>query len=268
MFLVDTHCHLNKEYYPDGLEGLFARALENGVRRLVFASADVATSREAALAGARRDEPEIYSLAGVHPHEAEKVSPGYIDELEEIAKNERVCAVGEIGLDYFYDHSPREVQRRVFREQIGLAKKIGKPIVIHVRDAQERSVGDANGELLRILCEEGAEKTGGVIHCFSGNLRDAEAALALGFYISFAGPVTYPKNQALREVAMAVPLDRILCETDSPYLAPQGFRGRQNEPRHVRSVYEYLSMLKGLPMEDFALAVKENGERLFRWAGR
>lgn len=269
MFLVDTHCHLNREYYPDGLGDVFARAAENEVRRLVFASADVATSREAAaLAGARRDEPEIYALAGVHPHEAEKVSPDYIAELEEVAKSERVCAIGEIGLDYFYDHSPREVQRRVFREQIGLAKRIGKPIAIHVRDAQERCAGDANGELLRILREEGAEETGGVIHCFSGHMEDAEAALALGFYISFAGPVTYPKNQALREVAMAVPLDRILCETDSPYLAPQGFRGKQNEPWHVRSVYEYLSMLKGLSLEDFALAVKENGERLFGWAGR
>ncbi|MDO5116826.1 MAG: TatD family hydrolase [Synergistaceae bacterium] len=269
MFLVDAHCHLNREYYPDGLADIFARAAENGVRRLLFASADVATSREAAeLAELQREAPELYALVGVHPHEAERAAPDYIARLEELAGGERVSAIGEIGLDYFYDHSPRDVQRRVFREQIGLAKRLGKPIVIHVRDAQEKGAGDANGELLRILREEGAAESGGVIHCFSGNREEAEAALELGFYLSFAGPVTYPKNQALREIAMATPLDRILCETDSPYLAPQGFRGKQNEPRHVRSVYEYLSMLKGLSLEDFARAVKENGERLFGWAAK
>ena len=266
MFLVDMHCHLNREYYPDGLAEVFAHAADNDVRRMVFASADVATSREAAaLASAQTDSPEIYALAGVHPHEAENVSPSYIAELEAIAADKRVCAVGEIGLDYFYDHSPREVQRRIFSEQIELAKRIGKPIVIHVRDAQNRAEGDANGEVYAMLREQGADAVGGVIHCFSGHAEDAKAALELGFYISFAGPVTYPKNQALREISMTVPLDRILCETDSPYLAPQGFRGRQNEPWHVRSVYEYLSMLMGLPLEEFAQVVKENGERLFRW---
>lgn len=266
MFLVDTHCHLNREYYPDGLVEVFAHAADNDVRRMVFSSADVATSREAAaLASSQTDSPEIYALAGVHPHEAENVSPFYIAELEAIAADERVCAVGEIGLDYFYDHSPREIQRRVFSEQIELAKRIGKPIVIHVRDAQNRVEGDANGEVYAMLREQGADAVGGVIHCFSGRAEDAKAALELGFYISFAGPVTYPKNQALREIAMTVPLDRILCETDSPYLAPQGFRGRQNEPWHVRSVYEYLSMLMGLSLEEFAQAVKENGERIFGW---
>ena len=137
-----------------------------------------------------------------------------------------------------------------------------------MRDAKERSEGDANGELLAILREHGADKIGGVIHCFSGSMSDAEAALELGFCISFAGPVTYPKNTALREIAMAVPLDRILCETDSPYLAPQGFRGKTNEPFHVREVYEYVSMLKGVPMEEFAAAVKENVERAFRLEAR
>ncbi|MCF0247095.1 MAG: TatD family hydrolase, partial [Synergistes sp.] len=197
MFLVDTHCHLNREYYPDGLEGLFERAAENSVRRIIFASSDVNTSREAlSVAGEHRNAPEIFALAGVHPHEAEKVSPGYLDDIEEIAGSERVVAIGEIGLDYFYDLSPREIQQRVFREQIRLAKKVRKPIVIHVRDAEDRNSGNANGELIQILREEGAEEIGGVIHCFSGHPEDAEAALSLGFYISFAGPVTYPKNTA------------------------------------------------------------------------
>ena len=269
MFLIDSHCHLNKEYYPDGLDGVFERAAGAEVKRMIFASADAATSREAAeLARAQTAGPEIYALAGVHPHEAAAASPSYLDEIRELALEPRAVAVGEIGLDYFYDISPRDTQRRVLREQLELAKEIKKPVVIHVRDAKDRSEGDANGELLAILREHGADKIGGVIHCFSGSMRDAEAALELGFYISFAGPVTYPKNTALREAAMAVPLDRILCETDSPYLAPQGFRGKTNEPFHVREVYEYVSMLKGVPMEEFAAAVKENVERVFRLEAR
>lgn len=240
------------------------RAAGTEVKRMIFASADVATSREAAeLARVSTEGPEIYALAGVHPHEAAAVAPSYLEKIRELAREPRVVAVGEIGLDYFYDISPRDAQRRVLREQLELAKEIKKPVVIHVRDAKERSEGDANGELLAILREHGADKIGGVIHCFSGSMSDAEAALELGFYISFAGPVTYPKNTALREVAMAVPLDRILCETDSPYLAPQGFRGKTNEPFHVREVYEYVSMLKGVSMDAFAAAVKENVEKVF-----
>lgn len=264
MFLTDSHCHLNKEYFPDGLAGVFERADAAGVRRMIFASSDVATSREAAeTARVHTEAPEIYALAGVHPHEAANVSPSYLDEIREIARAPRAVAVGEIGLDYFYDISPRDVQRRVLHEQLELAKELRLPVVIHVRDAKDRNEGDANSELISILREHDAGKIGGVIHCFSGRTEDAGAALELGFYISFAGPVTYPKNTALREAALSVPLDRILCETDSPYLAPQGFRGKTNEPCHVREVYEYVSMLKGVSMEEFTSAVNENVERLF-----
>ena len=269
MFLVDTHCHLNKEYYPDGLSKVFENALKCDVRRLLFASADLASTREAvALAEKHEGMPEIWALAGVHPHEASSVSGGIPKELEELAGSKKVSAVGEIGLDFYYDNSPRDIQREVFRSQICLAKKLNKPVVIHVRDAADRSSGDANSETLAILSEESAETVGGVIHCFSGDAQNAMDALDLGFCISFAGPVTYPKNKALREIAMdIVPIDRILCETDSPYLAPQQLRGRTNEPCYVRAVYEMISMLKGMPLEDFAAAVKENGERLFGWGG-
>lgn len=267
MFLTDTHCHINKEYYPGGLAGLFQRAAENGVRRMLFASADITSSLEArALAENQTANPEIYATAGVHPHEAEKAGALYLDELEKCALSKRVSAIGEIGLDYFYDISPRDIQRRVFCEQLELAKKINKPVVIHVRDAKERADGNAGGELLEILKDQHAETVGGELHCFSGTQEDADAALELGFYISFAGPLTYPKNTALREIAMTIPADRLLCETDSPYLAPQGFRGKTNEPCHVRSVYEYLSMLKGMPLDEFADIVKRNGEKLFGWS--
>lgn len=267
MFLTDTHCHLNKEYYPDGLAGVFERAAENDVKRMLFASAEVPSSLEAAaLAQVQTSGPEIYALAGVHPHEAEKAGADYLSVIERTALLPRVSAIGEIGLDYFYDISPRDIQRRVFCEQVELAKKIKKPIVIHVRDAKDRGEGNANGELLDILKNQHAESVGGVIHCFSGHQEDADAALELGFYISFAGPLTYPKNTALREIAMTVPMDRLLCETDSPYLAPQGFRGKPNEPCHVRAVYEYLSMLKSMPLEEFADIIKKNGEKLFGWS--
>ena len=269
MFLIDSHCHLNKEYFPEGLDEVFVRAEEAEVCRMIFASSDVSTSREAAeLARERISSPEIYALAGVHPHEAANVSSTYLDDLREIAHEPRVVAIGEIGLDYFYDNSPRKVQRRVLHEQLELAKELRLPVVIHVRDAKDRSSGDANGELLSIMREHNASQIGGVIHCFSGTAADAEAALELGFHISFAGPVTYPKNRELREVASYVPLDRILCETDSPYLAPQGYRGKRNEPAHVREVYEYLSMLKGLPLEEFAEAVKKNVEAIFALEAR
>lgn len=267
MFLVDTHCHLNKEYYPDGLSEVFGNALKSDVKRLLFASADLASTREAVtLAEKHEGMPEIWALAGVHPHEASSVSEGLPEELEALAGSSRVSAVGEIGLDFYYDNSPREIQREVFRSQIRLAKKINKPVVIHVRDSAKKSSGDANCETLAILKEESADLIGGVIHCFSGDRQNAVDALEMGFYISFAGPVTYPKNKTLREIAMdTVPLDRILCETDSPYLAPQHMRGRTNEPCHVLDVYEMISMLKGMPLDKFAAAVKENGERLFGW---
>ena len=264
MFLTDTHCHLNREYFPDGLEAVFANAKANDVKRMIFASSDVASSREAAaLASVQKESPEIYALAGVHPHEAENASADYLSEIENIARNERVLAIGEIGLDYFYVHSPRPVQRRVFAEQIELAKKIALPVVIHVRDAKDKSQGDAVAELFSIMRECGADKYGGVIHCFSGTAGEAAEALEMGFYISFAGPVTYPSHRLLRETAAGIPLDRILCETDSPYLAPQGHRGKPNEPALVRCVYEYISMLKAMPLEEFADAVKINTERVF-----
>lgn len=264
MFLTDTHCHLNREYFPDGLDTVFANAKANDVKRMIFASSDVASSREAAaLASVQTEAPEIYALAGVHPHEAENVSADYLSEIESIAKNERVLAIGEIGLDYFYDHSPRPVQRRVFAEQIELAKRIALPVVIHVRDAKDKSQGDAVSELFSIMRECGADKYGGVIHCFSGTAGEAAEALEMGFYISFAGPVTYPSHRSLRETAAGIPIDRILCETDSPYLAPQGHRGKPNEPALVRCVYEYISMLKAMPLEEFADAVKKNTERVF-----
>ncbi len=266
MFLIDTHCHINKEYYPDGLEKVFENALANDVKGMIFASADIESSIEALnFVSAHKPMPEIKAIAGVHPHEAEKTASSYISELKEIASSDNVLAIGEIGLDYFYDNSPRDIQRKIFSEQIELAGNICKPIVLHIRDAAMKFEGDANSETLAILKEANADKIGGVVHCFSGEKKHAKAALDMGFYISFAGPITFPKNQELREIAMYVPSDRILCETDSPYLAPQGYRGKPNEPCHVKSVYEMISMLKGITTEEFSAQVFNNVRTVFKW---
>lgn len=267
MYLVDTHCHLDKKTRGGPLESIFDNAARFGVGRLLCVGFDAVSSSEGvAIAEAWAGKtPEIWAAVGIHPHDAATASPTLAKELETMLHSPRVVALGEIGLDFYYDNSPRKIQRDVFSEQIELAIKTNKPVIIHIRDAAERHEGDANGESMKILEECSADKVGGIIHCFSGNMKDAEAALELGFYISFAGPVTYPKNDGLRSIAAALPLERILCETDSPYLAPQSLRGKRNEPANVRYVYEKIAEVRGMATREFALAVLENGNRLFGW---
>ena len=265
MYLIDAHCHLNSEYFPDGLGRTFQNGLNNDVRMMIFASSDVKSSVEAAeLAARQTSEPSVFALAGVHPHEAEKVSTDYLSDIKNILAKDRVVAIGEIGLDYFYDYSPRDIQRRVFREQIELAKELGKPIIMHIRDAADRKNGDANAETIDILRETGAGKVGGVVHCFSRDMQNMMDAVELGFYISFAGPLTFPRNEELRKIASVVPLDKLMCETDSPYLAPQGSRGKPNEPAHVRQVYELLAMLHEVSLEKLSEQVRLNVHNAFR----
>ncbi|MEG1837031.1 MAG: TatD family hydrolase [Synergistaceae bacterium] len=265
MYLTDTHCHINEEYYKDNLNVILQNALNENIKRLIFASADIKGSYEALTkAKEYKHDPKIYSLAGVHPHEAKDTKENYLDELRKIAMNEEVVAIGEIGLDYFYDISPRKLQEKIFREQILVAHEINKPIVLHIRDAEDKETGNANKDTLKILKEMEAEKIGGVVHCFSGDMADMEQALDMGFFISFAGPITYPKNVRLREIAVEVPLDKILCETDSPYLAPQGFRGKTNEPCRVRKVYELIAMLKEKNFEDFVSQIHRNVNTIFK----
>ena len=267
MFLVDSHCHINKKYYPNGLSQVFQNALDNNVKRIIQSSESVASAKESLLfARVHKELPEMKILAGVHPHEAKKVSANYIVELKEVANNPEVVAIGEIGLDYYYDNSPRDTQVKVFTEQVELAKKINKPIVLHIRAAEDRASGDAYRDTFDILRKSYNGKVNGVVHCFSGDTEDAKEALDLGLYISFAGPITYPKNDELRKIAAMVPVDRILCETDSPYLAPQKHRGKTNEPAHVKYVYELVAILKEMKLEDFSQQVLKNIERIFNWS--
>jgi len=265
--LFDSHCHLDMEEFHGDLDGVYERASEAGVRRVLLAACDRPTSSEVirmANEGNSRGV-EVWASAGVHPHEAAGVAGGLPESLTELSSRDEVLAIGEIGLDYYYDNSPRGTQRDVFERQLDWASRAGKPILTHLRNARERNEGDAYGEAMAII-KNFPSLAGGVIHCFSGDKRDARAVLDLGFYVSFAGPLTYPKAEELREAAAYAPLDRILCETDSPYLAPQRKRGKRNEPALVRDVYEKMADVKNLPLADIAKAVWDNADRLFRRA--
>lgn len=263
--LFDSHCHLDMKEFRGQLDAVLQNARDAGVRRVLLAACDEMSSYEVLRIAADAPElgVEIWTAAGVHPHDAHSVADGLPEELTDLSRNERVVAIGEMGLDFYYDNSPRKEQADVFAWQIDWARRAHKPIIVHLRNAERRPDGDAYREAMRIMKANGAEACGGVIHCFSGEVPDARAALDMGFYISFAGPVTYPKAAALREAAAYVPQDRLLCETDSPYLAPQSRRGRRNEPAMVREVYERVAEVRGMSLEKLAEIVWENGEQLF-----
>ncbi|MDR1916931.1 MAG: TatD family hydrolase [Synergistaceae bacterium] len=260
----DSHCHLDMEEFNDDRNDVLERAESSGVRRILLAACDETSSREVLrLAKSITGHIEIWASSGVHPHEARTVEHGLPEELTALASRDEVKAIGEIGLDYYYDNSPRDIQRVVFERQLEWASESQKPVIVHLRNAPERKSGDAYSEAMSIIKNHPALDRRGVIHCFSGDVNDARAALDLGFYISYAGPITYPKASELRETAAFVPLDRILCETDSPYLAPQSRRGKRNEPALVREAYIKISETRNIPLASLASAVWENGERLF-----
>jgi TatD DNase family protein len=252
--LIDSHCHLDDHRYDPDRETMIARAHTAGVGHFVTIGCDLETSR-AAVTLAQRD-PLISATVGVHPHEVKLIEPGWYDELRSLAQSDRVVAYGEIGLDYHYDHSPRDVQRTRFREQVQLAREFRLPIVIHTREAQE--------DTINILKEEKAGELGGVFHCFSGDAWLAKDALDLGFYLSFSGVITFQNAVMLRDIVKTVPLDRILIETDSPYLTPAPHRGKRNEPAYVRFVAEKIAELHGISVEQVEEATTENTRRLFR----
>lgn len=252
--LVDSHAHLDFEDYGGDRDEVIARALAAGVRRIVAVgiwrkSGDFGNAH--ALAAAR---PDVFrATAGVHPHDCARVPEADWRRLEELARDPATAAIGEIGLDYHYDHSPREDQRRWFRRQIELAKAVGKPVVIHTREADEDTEA--------ILRETRPER--GVIHCFTGGTDAVRAYLGLGFFVSVAGVVTFPKAEALREAIRLVPLHRLLVETDSPFLAPVPFRGKRNEPAHVRRVAEEVARVKGVSLAELASQTTANARELF-----
>lgn len=252
--LIDTHAHLDSAQFRDDLAEVVARAARNGIGSILTVGCDLESSRNSIDLALRF--PQIYASVGIHPHDAASVTSETLAELARMAETvDKVVAIGETGLDFYRDRSPRSVQREVFREHIRLAKALGKPLIIHDREAHD--------EILSIMAEEQAGEVGGVLHCFSGDLQMARTCIAMGFLISFAGPLTYPKNQSLRDTAKALPIDAMLVETDCPYLAPQGRRGSRNEPAFVRNTAEQLAELKGLSLEDVARITSLNAYRLF-----
>jgi TatD DNase family protein len=252
--LVDTHAHVQISQFDGDRAAVLAGALADGVRQIIVPGVDVATSRSA-VALATSFPGRVIAAVGTHPHDATTLDTAALEDQRALARAPGVVAIGEIGLDFYRDRSPRDVQRQAFVTQLALAREIGLPVILHNRESAADLI-----ELLRVH----AQGVTGVFHCFSGDRALARQALDLGFWLSFAGPLTFPNSVELADVATWAPLDRILVETDSPYLAPQPVRGRRNEPRHVVHTARRLAELRGLPLADLADATTRNATALFR----
>ena len=251
--LFDTHAHLHFPDFAADLDAVLARARAAGVTRMLTVGTNVETSRGAIALAAR--EPDVWATIGIHPHDAVGADTAALTELEVLAQAPRVVAVGEIGLDFFRNLAPRDAQERALRSQLQLARRIGKPAVIHCRDAHEA--------MLPILAEERVGEVGGIMHCFSGDTAIAGRCLDLGLLISLAGPVTYPNARALPDVARFVPVDRLVVETDCPYLPPQPYRGKRNEPAYLALTAAHVAQLRGDSVESLAPRLAENARALF-----
>ena len=253
--MIDSHCHIDLADFDEDRDEVVERARAAGlVEMLIVGGVDENKGLERALSVA--DGLDLPVTAGVHPHEARLADEQVYDQIRGLAGEGRIVAVGEIGLDFHYDHSPRPAQREALRRQIRLAREVGLPVVVHTREADE--------ETAAILEEEGASEVGGVIHCFTGGKDLARRALALGFCISFSGIVAFPRSEIIQEVAREVPDDRLLVETDAPFLAPPPHRGKRNEPAFVVEVARRVAALRGVEPEAVGDLARRNYERLFR----
>lgn len=251
---IDTHVHLNAEQYNEDLQDVIDRALEAGVNQMVVIGFDQKTIKRAIELA---EEYEfIYAVVGWHPVDAIDCTDEDLQWIEELASHPKVVAIGETGLDYHWDKSPKEIQQQVFRKQIQLAQRVNLPLVIHNRDATE--------DVVRILQEEQAEKTGGVMHCFGGSVETAKTCIEMNFMISLGGPVTFKNAKKPKEVATEIPLEWLMIETDAPYLAPHPHRGKRNEPSLVPLVAEEIARLKGVSIEEVAQATTENAKRFYK----
>jgi TatD DNase family protein len=262
---IDSHAHLEMEQFDSDREQMIARARESGIEKIVaIGSGTGPGSLDCGIRLAEQHE-FIYATIGIHPHEAKLATDADFQELEQLAKRPKVIAWGEIGLDYFYDHSPRELQQRVFLRQMESARTARLPIVVHCRPSDKSE--DAWDDCLHLL-EQNWRSTslGGILHCFTGSWSHARRALDLGFMISFAGNITFPKAQPIRDAAKEVPLDRILIETDSPFLAPVPYRGKRNEPAFVKEVARQLGEIRGLSTEETGLRTAYNFYNFFKLA--
>lgn len=250
--MFDTHVHLNLEDFSQDRSEVLKRARDAGVTNFLNVGIDLGKSRQS-VALAEKEE-NVFATVGLHPHDASKFSEPDFQEFKKLAKNKKVVAIGEVGLDYFRNLSPRDVQQKVFERFVGLATELGLPLVIHSREAYS--------DIYAVLRKFGSTHRG-LMHCFAGTKEDLEEALALGLHISFAGPITYKKNNELRQLVAAVPEDRLLVETDAPFLPPEPYRGRRNEPAFMVETLKRMAEIRGVEPAEMVKVTTNNAKRLF-----
>ena len=261
--LIDTHAHLDFSQFDEDREQVISRAVESGVTRIISVGFDLDSSRQAVALASKHED--LWACVGVHPHEASRATSDVLNSLQNLSKHDKVVAIGETGLDYYRDRSPHDIQRIVFRTELDLAAEVGKPVVIHDRAAHEDIM-----HLIRVWAEDIASSNGklqpplGVVHCYSGDLVMANDLFDLGFYISIAGPVTYSKATELRELVSRLPLDRLLIETDCPFLSPHPHRGKRNEPANVRLIAQRIAEIRNMPVEKISQITTDNARLVFR----
>ena len=252
--LIDTHVHLNAEQYVNDLDEVIERARENGIEKIVVIGCDRPTiERTMELIDEHED---IYGVIGWHPVDAIDCTDEDLEWIEQLSKHEKIVGIGEMGLYYHWDKSPKDVQKDLFKKQIELAKRVNLPIIIHNREATEDCVA--------ILKEMHAEEIGGIMHAFSGDESVADEIIDMNFYVSLGGPVTFKNAQLPKDIAVHVPIDRLLVETDAPYLTPHPYRGKRNEPAYVKLVAEKIAELRQISYEELARTTSENAKRLFK----
>lgn len=251
MRLFDTHAHLLDNRFDKDRESLIGALPGSGLVGMIEVGTALKDSRAAAKMAAEKDY--IYAAAGIHPHEAEDASPGDLSEIEELARQPKVIAIGEIGLDYHYDFSPRDIQKKIFERQLDLAQRIGVPVILHMRESTQ--------DMMSIL--RAFKGIRGVMHCFSGSAQTAEQCIDLGLCISFTGTVTFKNAKKTVEAAKVVPLDSLMAETDCPYLSPEPMRGRRNDPTNVQYVLRKLAEIKGVSFEEMCEINIQNAKGLY-----
>lgn len=253
--LIDSHCHLTHEDLSPCADALMVRAAEAGVGRVLMVGCDIEDSAEAVAMARRFARQGAWASIGIHPHEARRWAE-IPQELSDLASDERVVALGEMGLDYHYDHSPRDVQQDVFVMQLDQAARIGRPVVLHVREAMEDAMA---------ILRDFRGRAHLLFHCYSGGLAWLDEVLDMGALCAIGGAVTWKGNDELRDVARSIPIDRLLLETDCPYMAPVPFRGKPNEPSYVRHVYEAVAKMRGVELDELAVQIQRNADAFFGW---
>ena len=271
MVLTDTHCHLDFDHYQDDLVAVLDRSRSAGLQRILVPGIDLESSGE--ILSLIDQDPLLYAAVGVHPNSGNSWNEKTLNGIRELSNHPKVVAIGEIGLDYYRDRTPREMQKEILQHQLGLALEISLPVILHVRNKseQDRSCIEDLLDILEKWVADAAPPfeervySPGVIHSFSGNVQESQQALQLGFYLGITGPVTYKNADIMREVVKAAPLNRLLIETDGPFLSPQSKRGKRNEPAHVCYIVDKISEVVGLPVDRVAEQTTANAAALFLW---